>query len=143
MKFYKLKKDLPTFKAGDLFCLADNGSLWHSTGNEHVDVMAYHRKTLELFPNILTEWFEECEAPKPKHRDENTKKAFIRYLREHPNERFFQSVRNFTNRYINDLVNYVYVTQRINDTNTANHDRLVDTFYWECDNLLKDEEDAK
>lgn len=68
MKYYKLKKDLPTFKAGDLFILQDDGNLWHSTGGRHVDVMAYAKKTLELFPNILKDWFEP--APEPLIKDE-------------------------------------------------------------------------
>lgn len=29
-------------------------------------------------------------------RDENMKKAFIQYLMEHPQERLFQSIRNFS-----------------------------------------------
>lgn len=29
-------------------------------------------------------------------RDENTKRAFIQYLKEHPQERLFQSIRNFS-----------------------------------------------
>ena len=31
-----------------------------------------------------------------KVRDENIKKAFIQYLEEHPQERLFQSIRNFS-----------------------------------------------
>lgn len=59
MKYYKLLKDLPTFKAGDLFfinpeqgCLVQKDSL----------ILAYAKKTLEKFPNILTDWFEEVEG---------------------------------------------------------------------------------
>lgn len=61
MKRYKLKKDLPTFKAGDLFHKIRNGNLVHtSTG-----VLAYMHQTLEKFPNILKDWFEEIpEDPK-------------------------------------------------------------------------------
>ena len=55
MKHYKLKKDLPTFKAGDEFYLDSNNSL-RLKGS---DIMAYNHKTLEKFPNILTDWFEE------------------------------------------------------------------------------------
>lgn len=34
MKRYRLKKDLPTFKAGDIFRLEDSGSLvWHGSDN--------------------------------------------------------------------------------------------------------------
>ena len=55
MKRYKLKKDLPTFKAGDKFYLDSNNDL-RLKGS---DIMAYNHKTLEKFPNILTDWFEE------------------------------------------------------------------------------------
>lgn len=65
MKKYILKRDLPTFKAGDIFIISPDGSLWHSTGGEHVDIMAYHRRTLEAFPEILTEWFMEIKGHAP------------------------------------------------------------------------------
>lgn len=55
MKRYKLLKDLPTFKAGDEFYLDSNNSLRFKGS----DIMAYNHKTLEKFPNILTDWFEE------------------------------------------------------------------------------------
>lgn len=75
MKRYKLLKDLPTFNAGDEFVLRDNGCLYlnkvdavtgYLTGVGHWknDVMAYHKRTLEQFPNILEDWFEEIEEPK-------------------------------------------------------------------------------
>jgi hypothetical protein len=31
-----------------------------------------------------------------KVRSAKTKKAFLKYLKEHPNERFYQAVRNFS-----------------------------------------------
>lgn len=71
MKRYKLKKDLPTFKAGQEFAIAGcDGGLWLIGGyDDHGDwygrVLAYSRQTLEKFPNILTDWFEEIpETPK-------------------------------------------------------------------------------
>lgn len=75
MKRYKLLKDLPTFNAGDEFVVRDNGCLYlnkvdavagYLTGVGHWknDVMAYHKRTLEQFPNILEDWFEEIEEPK-------------------------------------------------------------------------------
>lgn len=60
MKRYKLKRDLPTFKAGDEFYLDSNNDLrlkWS-------DIMAYNHKTLEKFPNILKDWFEEIHDDK-------------------------------------------------------------------------------
>lgn len=77
MKRYKLKKDLPTFKAGDEFELKGDGlylcSVNPVSGHWKMKVMAYHRKTLEAFPHILDEWFEEIENPgvwEPKQNDE-------------------------------------------------------------------------
>lgn len=61
MKRYKLLKDLPTFKAGDLFYISQYGDLIHDGGD--VGVTAYARRTLDIFPNILTEWFEEIGEP--------------------------------------------------------------------------------
>lgn len=63
MKRYRLKKDLPTFKAGDKFYLCCEGLVWDNP--EGKDIVAYALRTLEKFPNILTEWFEEIpEEPK-------------------------------------------------------------------------------
>ena len=56
MKYYKLKKDLPTFKAGDEFYLDNDGNL---RLKENGNIMAYHHSTLENFPNALKDWFEE------------------------------------------------------------------------------------
>ena len=61
MKRYKLLKDLPTFKAGGLFYISEYGALVYDDGG--FGVMAYAQSTLEKFPNILTEWFEEIEEP--------------------------------------------------------------------------------
>lgn len=60
MKRYKLLKELPTFDAGDEFYLDSNNNLYHSNlYHNGSEVMAYSHKTLEKFPNILTDWFEE------------------------------------------------------------------------------------
>lgn len=82
MKRYKLLKDLPTFKAGQLAYISKTGNLIAGTpeNQETTDygliIMIYHETTLKKFPNILTEWFEEIKEPtdsihwKPKHGDE-------------------------------------------------------------------------
>ena len=62
MKRYKLKRDLPTFKAGDIFYLSDTGNLFdrnflHAKSSNIV----YSFKEIEKFPNILTDWFEEIK----------------------------------------------------------------------------------
>lgn len=73
MKRYKLLKDLPTFKAGDLFYISEYGALVYVDGG--YGVMAYAQSTLDRFPNILKEWFEEIKEPtdsihwKPKNGD--------------------------------------------------------------------------
>ena len=81
MKRYKLLKDLPTFKAGQLAYVSSLGNLMAGTPEEPetadtgLNLMMYHRGTLEKFPNILTEWFEEIQEPtdsihwKPKYDD--------------------------------------------------------------------------
>lgn len=63
MKYYKLLKDLPTFKAGDLFYInPDQGCLVQ----KDTLILAYAKRTLDKFPNILTDWFEEIEESKNK-----------------------------------------------------------------------------
>lgn len=66
MKKYKLKKDLPTFRAGDEFRLEDSG-LWKDVG-EMKPIMAYSRSILEKFPNILTDWFEEISEERTEKK---------------------------------------------------------------------------
>lgn len=69
MKRYKLLKDLPTFKAGQLAYISKTGNLIAGTpeNQETTDygliLMIYHETTLKKFPEILTEWFEEIEEP--------------------------------------------------------------------------------
>lgn len=59
MKRYKLIKDLPTFKAGNIFYISERGDLFYDDSNN--GIKAYSHKTLEKFSNILTDWFEEIE----------------------------------------------------------------------------------
>ena len=70
MKHYKLLKDLPTFKAGDEFEINNRGDLVFVRGTQEVKegqtLIAYTNSTLEKFPNILTDWFEEIEEYKNK-----------------------------------------------------------------------------
>ena len=60
MKRYKLKRDLPTFKAGDEFSYI-NGNLIECKPNGTTGICLYSANTLEKFPNILTDWFEEIK----------------------------------------------------------------------------------
>ena len=57
MKRYKLKKDLLTFKAGEIFYLSDAGNLFRESDN----VPAYCWTMINKFPSILTDWFEEIK----------------------------------------------------------------------------------
>lgn len=59
MKRYKLTRDLPTFKAGEIFYLSDAGNLLRESDN----IAAYSWTALDKFPNILTDWFEEVNEP--------------------------------------------------------------------------------
>lgn len=82
MKQYRLLKDLPTFRAGQLAYISKTGNLIAGTPENQettetgLIIMIYHETTLKKFPNILTEWFEEVEEPvdsvhwKPKKDDE-------------------------------------------------------------------------
>lgn len=82
MKRYKLLKDLPTFKAGQLAYISKTGNLIAGTPENQkttetgLIIMIYHETTLKKFPEILTEWFEEIKEPtdnihwKPKKDDE-------------------------------------------------------------------------
>lgn len=57
MKRYKLKRELPTFKAGEIFYISDAGNLLRESDN----IAAYSWTTIDKFPNILTDWFEEIK----------------------------------------------------------------------------------
>ena len=57
MKRYKLLKDLPTFKAGEIFYLSDRGNIFRESDN----IPAYSWSTIDKFPNILTDWFKEIK----------------------------------------------------------------------------------
>ena len=70
-KRYKLKRDLPTFKAGDIFYLSSMGNLFH----ESDDVVAYSWSTIDKFPNIMTDWFEEIKPAEPLIKDKKIRKA--------------------------------------------------------------------
>ena len=66
MKQYKLLKDLPTFKAGDEFYIDSNNNLRLKVS----DSMAYNHYTLDKFPNILKDWFEEIPEEHKRRRAE-------------------------------------------------------------------------
>lgn len=78
IKHYRLLKDLPTFSAGDIFQLREDGCLYFerqsgetkhpelSSKHWKPEVMAYHKQTLAKFPNILKDWFEALDEPEER-----------------------------------------------------------------------------
>lgn len=130
MKYYKLKKDLPTFKKGELFYSDGPGSIIRAKDN----LMAYNHTTVAKFPNILKDWFEPASEPE---RDKMTKWKFFEYLQFHKDERFLQAVRNFIKEYIDDDANFLFVSKHSLEDYIRHYDKFYDTFYWECDEKLK------
>lgn len=130
MKYYQLTKDLPTFEKGEIFYIDINGSLM---SNKKPHIIAYAKSTLAKFPNILGEWFVEVPAPE---RDSKTKYAFMEYISDHKDERFFQAVRNFTRQYLKGNVTHIEAAS----LNGDDYGPCEDTFYWECDEMLVTEE---
>ena len=56
MKRYKLKRDIPAFKAGTECYIEEAGNMVPCRGISYTIV---HKDQLEKNPNILTDWFEE------------------------------------------------------------------------------------
>ncbi len=74
IKRYRLKYNLPTFKAGDEFELTPRGALVQVI-NGRTGVCAYAASTIERFPNILTDWFEEIKPAEPLIKDDGVREA--------------------------------------------------------------------
>lgn len=134
MKYYKLKKDLSTFKKGELFYINEYGCL--ASAENHV--VAYMSSTMSKFPNILEDWFEEVPAPT---RDVKTKAAFGAYMTLHPDERFFQAVRNFTRRYLDTKKTGAERPFIVASDLPPTELYADDTFHWECDEMLKENDE--
>ena len=62
MKRYKLIKELPMYNIGETFHTDVYGNLRADTFRQCVNVVLYDKDTLEKYPNILDEWFEEVEV---------------------------------------------------------------------------------
>lgn len=56
IKYYRLRKNLPAFKAGTECYIEEAGNMVPCRGISYVIV---HKDQLEKNPNILTDWFEE------------------------------------------------------------------------------------
>lgn len=128
MKYYQLTKDLPTFEEGHIFYTDEYGNLV----SKGAGVVAYAASTLKLFPNILKDWFREVPAPE---RDSETKYAFMEYISDHKQERFFQAVRNFAKEYLGDDFGFIYSSKRPLEYYVQHYDKFSDTFYFECDRI--------
>lgn len=141
MKYYQLNFTLPTFERGELFFVDGRG---HLISCAHEGIVAYSASTLAKFPDILKDWFVEVPAPE---RDSKTKRAFMEYLSNHKEERFFQAVRNFAREYLGDDFNFIYACDRPLDDYVRHCDNFQDTFPFECDQIhelvMGDEEDEE
>lgn len=74
MKRYKLKREIPTFSLGDEFILKEGIGLQHVLDGCDGAII-YTEATIEKFPNILTDWFEEIKPAEPLIKDEKIRKA--------------------------------------------------------------------
>lgn len=123
MKQYKLKKDLPTFKAGGTFHINDKGNLV-SDNESSKGIVAYSKSTLDKFPSILTDWFEEYEEQDPL-----SKEALIEYLRANPEQRLMQAVHNFIEQKLGQDITSLAVWFQ-------DGSGPADTERWECDHMM-------
>ena len=123
MKQYKLKKDLPTFKAGGTFHINDKGNLV-SDNEFSKGIVAYSKSTLDKFPNILTDWFEEYEEQDPL-----SKEALIKYLKANPEQRLMQAVHNFIEQKLGQDITSLAVWFQ-------DGSEPADTERWECDQMM-------
>lgn len=70
MKRYKLKRDIPAFKAGTECYIEEAGNMVPCRGISYTIV---HKDQLEKNPNILTDWFEEVnESTRWKPENDET-----------------------------------------------------------------------
>lgn len=123
MKRYKLKKDLPTFKAGGAFHINDKGNLV-SDNESSKGIVAYSKSTLDKFPSILTDWYEEYEEQDPL-----AKEAFVKYLKANPEQRLMQAVYNFVEKELNSCVTCILA-------GVQGRTEPEDTCLWECDQMM-------
>lgn len=135
MKKYRLLKDLPTFKAGEIFKLK-GGNLYYypaenGTENTHWSdkIMAYHHKTLEKFPNILDEWFEEVEEPKDYWVIDIRDGAGYKPYLEEPSEMDFEIGNYFETKEEAEKA----VEKLKCFTNLKNHEFMFDGWYYGAD----------
>ena len=74
MKIYKLARDIPMFKKGDLFFIhPEQGCLIQKDTLR----LAYHKKTLDKNPEILKDWFEEIPKNKRCRADYGSEYYYV------------------------------------------------------------------
>ena len=132
LKQYKLKRDLPTFKAGEIFHLSGMGNLIHESDG----VVAYSWSTIGKFPNILTDWFEEVKEPLIK--DEKIRKA-VRAWAEANGREYLLVIKSGGRLEISDgSPHLIYISFHVdNDTLKSLDDRT----YYPIDELCGEEEE--
>lgn len=74
MKRYKLKNDIPAFKAGTECYIEEAGNMVPCRGISYVIV---HKNQLEKNPNILDDWFEEVKESNRWKPDDGQKYYFL------------------------------------------------------------------
>ena len=134
MKRYKLKRDLPTFKAGEVFYLSDAGNLLR----ESDDIPAYSWSTIDKFPNILTDWFEEIKPAEPLIKDKKIRKA-VRAWAEANEREYLLVIKSGGRIEISDgSPHLIYISFHVdNDTLKSIDDRT----YYPIDELCGEEEE--
>ena len=75
IKYYRLRKNLPAFKAGTECYIEEAGNMVPCRGISYVIV---HKDQLEENPNILTDWFEEINESTRWKPESNHMYCFIR-----------------------------------------------------------------
>lgn len=72
-----------------------------------------------------------------KIRDEKTKERFIMFLMKNPEYRFMQAVVVFVWQYICKDTKFLLTAGRKIPTHIKQYDKVEDTFFWECDEMMK------
>ncbi len=167
MKRYKLLKDLPTFKAGQEFFISDSGNLIAGTPDNpkqitvetryglpmKIDLMAYAKETLEEFPNILKDWFEEIKEPElPKEfffivsgkignieyltfsLNEDTKQEYKNIIEEYKGVGNYFETREEAEKYLEYLKAKAIIKQDAKgfEPDWSDTDELKYYGYWDC-----------
>lgn len=74
IKYYRLRKDTPAFKAGTECYIEEAGHMVPCRGISYTIV---HKDQLEKNPNILTDWFEEIDESTRWKPEENQKYYYV------------------------------------------------------------------